>query len=74
MLLFFKAKIEDWFISLWKQIPSKKKDLEAKYSPIGKVIIRRVKNSSVLSTETSEPSFLNECKEERDEERLDKFN
>ncbi len=41
---------------------------------MGRVTIRRVKNNSVLSTETSEPSFLNEYKEESDKERLDKLN
>lgn len=46
------------------KIPSKRKDFDAKYSPMGRVIIRRVKNKSVLSTDTREPSFLNECKPE----------
>jgi len=48
------------FSAFVSKIPSKRKDFDVKYSPMGRVIIRIVKNNSVLSTETREPSFLNE--------------
>lgn len=40
------------------KLPSKKYDFDVKYSPIGKVIIRIVKNRRVFSADTKEPSFL----------------
>lgn len=39
-------------------LPSKMYALDVKYSPMGRVTIRMVKNSSVLRAETRELSFL----------------
>lgn len=41
-------------------LPSKIYDFDVKYNPIGRVIIMIVKNSSVFSTDTNDPSFLKE--------------
>lgn len=46
------------FLAEKRKLPSKKKDFDAKYSPMGRVIIKIVKNSSVFRTDTREPSFL----------------
>lgn len=47
-----------------KQLPSNKYAFVEKYNPIGNIIIKAVKNSSVLSVEANETSLLQKSKKE----------